>query len=128
MNFALTGSMGEHVQFDPKFKKWYATINVLGKPGSTIARVEGEKALNSYPWLIRIARRDAVGHTIPADSAGTLVQDTTRIHIVADTKEQLMERIDKANELFKLLDENGDSIILKPHDTREVLKALDYDL
>ena len=39
-----------------------------------------------------------------------------------------MERIDKANELFKLLDENGDSIILKPHDTKEVLKALDYDL
>ena len=128
MLFALTGSMGEHCDFDPKFKKWYATLNVLGVPGKTIARVEGEKALASYPWLVHIARRDGVGHTIPADSAGTLVQDTTRIHVVADTKQELMERIDKAGELFRMLDEEGNSVLLKPHDTAEVLAGLDYDL
>lgn len=128
MLLALTGSMGEPVRFDPKFKKWYATLNVLGRPGATIAAVKGESALNSYPWLIHIARRDGVGHTIPADSAGTLVQDTTRIHIGADTKEELMRRIDKANELFQLLDAEGNSIILKPHDTSEVLRRLDYEL
>ena len=69
--------------------------------------VRGEKALNSYPWLIHIARRDGVGHTIPADSAGTLVQDTTRIHIMADTRAQLIERIDRANELFQMMDGAG---------------------
>lgn len=128
MLLALTGSMGEPVRFDPRFKKWYATINVLGRPGATIARVEGEAALNSYPWLIHIARRDGVGHTIPADSAGTLVQDTTRIHLVADTKEELARRLDKANELFQLLDAEGQSVILKPHDTGELLEKLDYSL
>ena len=128
MHLALTGSMGEYVKFDPKFKKWYATLNVLGIPGTTIAEVRGEKALNSYPWLVHIARRDGVGHTIPADSAGTLVQDTTRIHVVADTKEQLIERIDKVNELFQMLDAVGKSILLNPHDTSEVMQALDYDL
>ena len=128
MELALTGSMGEYRKFNPKFKKWYATLNVLGKPGATIAEVRGEKALNSYPWLVHIARRDGVGHTIPADSAGTLVQDTTRIHIMADTKEELMERIDKANELFQMFDKDGNSVLLKPHDTKEVLKGLDYDL
>ena len=90
MEMALTGSMGEKVQFNPKFKHWYATLNVLGRPGATIAKVCGEKALNSYPWLVHIARRDRAGHTIPLDSAGTLVQDTTRIHVVADTKEELV--------------------------------------
>ncbi|WP_026517897.1 ATP-grasp domain-containing protein [Butyrivibrio sp. MC2021] len=128
MHFALTGSMGEHVDFDPAFKKWYATVNVLGRPGATITEVRGEKALNSYPWLIHIARRDAVGHTIPADAAGTLVQDTTRIHLVADTKEQLKERLDKTNELFRMLDENGDDLILTPHNTTELLKEMDYEL
>lgn len=128
MEFALTGSMGEKVQFNPKFKRWYATLNVLGIPGATIAEVRGEKALNTYPWLIHIARRDGVGHTIPADSAGTLVQDTTRIHVVADTKEDLMKRIDKVNELFQMLDSEGNSILLKPHDTKEVLAGLDYEL
>ena len=125
---ALTGSMGEYCSFNPKFKRWYATINVLGIPGKTIAEVRGEKALNSYPWLIHIARRDGVGHTIPIDSAGTLVQDTTRIHIMADTKEELMERINKANELFQMLDQDGNSVLLEPHDTNEVLALLDYDL
>ncbi|MBQ4515114.1 MAG: ATP-grasp domain-containing protein [Anaerolineaceae bacterium] len=128
MELALTGSMGEKVTFDPHFKHWYATLNVLGKPGATIAEVRGEKALNSYPWMVHIARRDGVGHTIPADSAGTLVQDTTRIHIAADTKEQLMERIDRTNELFQLLDADGNSIILPPHDTKEVLAGLNYEL
>lgn len=128
MELALTGSMGERVQFDPKFKKWYATLNVLGIPGSTIAEVRGEAELNSYPWLIHIARRDGVGHTIPADSAGTLVQDTTRIHVFADTKEQLVERVKKTGELFQMYDAEGNSVLLKPHDTSEILAALDYEL
>lgn len=128
MMLALTGSMGEKAQFNPKFKKWYATLNVLGMPGTTIAEVRGEKALNTYPWLIHIARRDGVGHTIPADSAGTLVQDTTRIHVMAETKEELMERIDKVNELFQMLDKDGNSVLLKPHDTKKVLEGLNYDL
>lgn len=128
MAFALTGSMGERVQFDPRFRHWYATLNVLGIPGKTIAEVRGEKTLNSYPWLVHIARRDGVGHTIPPDSAGTLVQDTTRIHIMADTKEELVRRIDRANELFQMLDADGNSVLLKPHDTGEVLRSLDYDL
>lgn len=128
MQYALTGSMGEHVQFSPKFKKWYATLNVLGEPGATIAEIRGEKALNTYPWLIHIAKRYKPGDTIPADSAGTLVQDTTRIHVLADTKEELMKRIDKVNELYHLIDPKGRDIILKPHDTKKVLAGLDYDL
>lgn len=128
MEFALTGSMGEHVQFNPKMKRWYATLNVLGEPGATIARYEGIQALETYPWLIHIARRYTEGQTIPADSAGTLVQDTTRIHVVADTKEELMARIDKVNELYKLIDPSGRNIILTPHDTREVLEGLNYEM
>lgn len=128
MEFALTGSMGEKVEFDPKFKRWYATLNVLGEPGATVAQYKGESALNTYPWLIHIAKRYAVGEKIPEDSAGTLVQDTTRIHLYADTKEELIQRIDKVNELYQILDENGKNIILKPHDTKEVLEGLDYEL
>lgn len=128
MLFALTGSMGEKVQFSPRFGRWYATLNVLGEPGATIAEIGGERALYSYPWLIHIAKRYRPGDTIPADSAGTLVQDTTRIHVMADTKEELMERIDRVNELYTLTDPAGRNIILKPHDTREVLAGLDYDL
>ena len=128
MEFALTGSMGEHCEFNPKFKKWYATLNVLGIPGKTIAEIKGVKELNTYPWLIHVAKRDGIGHTIPADSAGTLVQDTTRIHLMADNKEDLIKRINKVNELYQMLDKDGNSVLLKPHDTEEVYKALNYEL
>ena len=128
MEFALTGSMGEKVEFNPKMKRWYATLNVLGQPGATIGAVKGVEALETYPWLIHIARRDRVGDTIPADSAGTLVQDTTRIHLYADTKEELIERIDKVNELYQIIDVNGENMILTPHDTKEVYEGLDYEL
>jgi len=47
---------------------------------------------------------------------------------MADTKAQLIERIDRANELFRMLDEAGESVLLRPHDTAEVLRRLDYDL
>lgn len=128
MEFALTGSMGTHTIFNPKFKRWYATLNVLGKPGATIAEYRGEKELYTYPWLIHIAKRYKEGDMIPADSAGTLVQDTTRIHLCADTKEELIERLDKVNELYQILDPKGENIILTPHNTQEILRALDYDL
>lgn len=128
MAYALTGSMGEHTEFNPKFKKWYATLNVLGEPGETIAEFKGVDALETYPWLIHIARKNRPGDTIPADAAGTLVQDTTRIHLYADTKEELMERINKVNELYQLLNPDGKNIILKPHDTEEVYAGLNYEL
>lgn len=128
MNFALTGSMGDRCRFDPRFKRWYATLNVLGEPGAAISEFKGIRELETYPWLIHIARRYTEGDTIPPDSAGTLVQDTTRIHVAADTREELIRRIDKVNELYKLIDLSGRNIILTPHDTGEVLAGLDYSL
>lgn len=128
MVLALTGSMGEYCRFNPKFRKWYATINVLGEPGVTIKRIEGVKALETYPWLIHIAKRYEVGDTIPSDSAGTLMQDTTRIHVVADTKEELMQRINKVNELYQIFDTEDRNVILTPHDLDEVYRGLNYEL
>ena len=128
MEYALTGSMGENAHFNPRFKRWYATVNVLGIPGEKIAEYKGEDELNKYPWLIHIAKRYRPGDVIPADSAGTLVQDTTRIHVYADTKEELIERINIVNDTYKILNEDGKNIILKPHNTAEIYDVLDYEL
>ncbi len=128
MILALTGSMGSKTEFSPKFKHWYATINVLGQPGAKICEFRGKKELETYPWLIHIASRFSVGDKIPENAAGTLMQDTTRIHVLADTKEQLIERINIVNELYQLIDENGRNIILQPHNTEEIYKGLNYEL
>lgn len=127
MQYALTGSMGKQVQFHPKMKRWYATIHTLGIPGATIAECKGKEELENYPWLVHIAPAYRVGDTIPQGSAGTFVQDATRIHVAADTKEELLQRIAKVNQTFRLLDPKGLDIILTPHNLHEVDKRLDYD-
>ena len=56
------------------------------------------------------------------------MQDTTRIHVAADTKEELIQRINKVNELYKIYDIHDRNVILTPHDLDEIFQGLDYDL
>lgn len=128
MYYALSGEMGKKVKFNPNFKRWYATFNVIGKPGECVKKIQGIEELKSYPWLIEIGRLYHEGETIPENSMGTLVQVTSRIHIYADTKEQLFERINKVNELYKILNDKDENILLKPHDVEEIKQALNYEL
>ena len=128
MNLALTGSMGEHCEFNPKMSRWYATWNVVGRPGAVCKEFHGLKELESYPWLIKVARRYSEGEQIPANAKGTLIQLIARIHVFGDTKEQLLERIDKMQSLLHVLDENGEEVLLAPHDINDLRKQLDYEL
>lgn len=128
MHFALTGSMGEYREFNPKFKRWYATWCVVSKPGKVIDHIEGKDELNSYPWLIHIAQRYQPGDKIPDDAAGTLAQLSARIHLYADTKDQLIKRLEKTFKLFNPVDENGETVLLRPHDIEDIRIKLDYDL
>lgn len=128
MYYALTGNMGKKVQFNPKFRHWYATFNVIGRPGEKTERFQGLEELKSYPWLIAIGRLYHEGETIPEKSKGTLAQVTSRIHILADTKEQLLERIEIVNKLYKIYNEKGENILLKPHDVEDIRQSLPYEL
>lgn len=128
LNFALTGNMGEHCNFNPKFKRWYATWNVIGKPGAVVDRFVGLEEMKSYPWLIQAAIRYLRGDMIPANSKGTLIQLIARIHIYGDTKEQLLERLDKIQRLYQTYDPEGQKILIEPHDIDELRKALDYEI
>lgn len=126
--YALSGSMGKKVEFNPQFKRWYATLNVLGKPGEKTKKFYGIEELKSYPWLIEIGRLYHENESIPLDAAGTLVQVTSRIHVYADTKEQLMERIQKVYHLYKIVNDENENILLKPHDICDIRERLDYEL
>ena len=128
LNYSLVGNMGPYVMQSPCFDNWYATINVLGKPGETIEKFEGIEELKTYPWLIHIARQFYEGETIPLNAIGTLLQDTTRIHISARTKDELIQRIKKVNDMYKLINPKGENIILEPHDLSDIRCNLNYNL
>lgn len=128
MQFALTGSMGEHITFNPKFKHWYATWNVAGRPGAIIDKSAGLDEMLSYPWLIQAAIRYFKGDQIPPNSEGTLMQLVGRIHVCGDTKEQLLQRLEKIFSLYQLYDSTGEKILLDTHDIEDLRKSINYSL
>lgn len=128
MNYALTGSMGKPCVFNPKMKRWYATWNVVGTPGALCNQFVGEKELDTYPWLIKIAKAYSEGEKIPESAKGTLIQLVARIHLYGDTKEQLFERLEKVQTMFQVKDENGQDILMEPHSIDDLRSKLNYDL
>ena len=126
--YCLTGNMGRYQKFNARFKKWYATWNVIGVPGALCDRYLNLDALNSYPWIIKIGKSYAPGNKVREHTEGTLLQLVARIHLMADNKEQLFERIQKMHELFNVVDDKGNSIILPGHDVEDLRTRIDYEL
>ncbi len=85
-------------------------------------------ALRSYPWLISIDPNYAVGDKVREHSEGTLLQLLGRIHVMADDKEELLERIHKVYDLVDVIEDEGNSIVLPGHDLEDIRMRLDYEL
>lgn len=128
LNYALTGHFCDGHDFNPLFKKWYATWNVVAKPGATIEKIVGAEEIASYPWMIHNGMAYFPGDTIPQTAAGTLIQLQSRIHLSGDTKEELFEHLEKTFTLYHVYDKNGQDVLLPPHSIMDLHKKLDYTL
>ncbi|NBI91029.1 ATP-grasp domain-containing protein [Lachnospiraceae bacterium] len=128
MNYALTGSMGRHGTFDARFKRWYATWNVVGIPGMICQEFVGRKEIETYPWLIKVCERYGEGEKIPESAKGTLIQLVARIHVYGDTKEQLLERIGRIQSIYRVKDPEGKDVLMKPHDINDLREKINYHL
>ena len=120
--------MGERVHFSPKFRSWYATWNLVGRPGAVCQSFVGKRELESYPWLIQATTRFQQGERIPESARGTLGQLAGRFHVYGSTKEQLLERIDRMQTLFRIEDPAGQNVLLPPHEIGDIRRRLDYEL
>lgn len=128
MHLALTGSMGEHVELTPRFNKWYATWNVIGRPGAVIGKHIGLEELRAQPWLVHAAVTYVEGEKIPDTAKGTLIQLVGRIHISGETREDLIANIRKMYEIYHVVDPAGENVLLQPHDPEDLLAQLNYTL
>ena len=127
LKFALSGDMGEYCEFSPKFKKWYATWNVVSRPGR-IEYIKGIDEIESYPWMIHNAMAYHPGDCIPETAVGTLIQLQSRIHVCGDTIDELIKNLEILYDLYHVYDDRGTEMILTPHDMNELRKSLSYDL
>ena len=128
MNYALTGNMGRYVRLDARFKRWYATWNVVGTPGMICQEFIGRKEVETYHWLIKVCEQYGEGEKIPESAKGTLIQLVARIHVYGDTKEQLLERIERLQSMYKVKDKEGQDVLMKPHDVDDLRGKMNYHL
>ena len=130
IHFSLTGHMGSpsiQEQINPRFKHWYSTISLLGKPG-TISKIEGIDELESMPEIIAVSQWHFVGETITPEMRGTLPQTIVRISLKGDTKEKLLETIKQVYNCVKVYDEQDENMLLSPHDLNDLKAHMNYDL
>lgn len=128
--FSLTGNMGMpsiKEKINPYFKHWYSTLSLLARPG-TISRVEGIKKLEDMPEIIGVTQWHFQGETITPEMRGTLPQTVVRISLKGDSKEKLLQTINNVYDCIKVYDENGEDMLLTPHDLEDLKRNMNYDL
>lgn len=119
INFALTGKMSDdsiakknNIYFD----KHACGLVVLLKQGK-IARIEGLDEIQSMPEVLNITQFYNEGEEVPPTCIGNLGQSFARIHLVTNTREELIDAINRVQDTLIITDSNGDNMKLSGLDT-----------
>ena len=125
IRFALTGSEGDvdlEKDDDTLLRgKWAATVWFLLKEGK-IAEIRGLDKLDSDDRVVANIQRLHEGDTVLHEWIGNEKQVLTRLYLVCDSKEKLAEALRYYMDTVKVLDENGNNMLLKGFDVDKALE------
>ena len=121
LNYAMNGKMSPYSvkeKADPYLNgKWGCKLSPLIRTGR-IKKIVGLDKIRDIEGVISINPSYNDGDTV--EGIGTLKQIVCRFYIIADTKEELKKRIDKVYAAFNVIDDNGDSMLMKKFDTQKL--------
>lgn len=125
IRFALTGSEGEIdllKQDDARFRgKWAATVWYLLKAG-TISEIKGLENITDDRKVVANIQRLNIGDTVIPEWIGTEKQVFTRLYLVCESKEELKHTIEFYRNNVKVLDANGNNMLLSGFDVNRALE------
>lgn len=125
IRFALTGSEGSidlSKDDDTRLRgKWAGTKWFLLKQGE-IAKIEGLDQVENDPCIVANIQRLHEGDTVVPEWIGNEKQVLTRLYIVCDTKEELAERMNHYEKTVRVLNKEGESMLLKGFDVEKALE------
>lgn len=125
INFALDGKMSDENLLDkakPLTTKYGCKLSPLVRLGE-IKKLCGLDVIEKMEGVVSVNPSYRDNETVTG--YGTLKQIACRFFIVADTKEQLKERIDKLMEHYDVIDTDGNSMLMTPFDTNIIIE--DYN-
>ena len=113
IRYSLTGSMGEDATITsmekPKFKRLGFELPILLRNG-LISFIEGLEDVNQLDGIIHIYQGHFVGEMMT--KVADFSQILCRIHMVADDINNIKSTIQKIYDLLKVIDENGEDMII----------------
>lgn len=118
---ALTGTMGDDrlidEKDDPRFAKHGVTVTLLATKG-TIASISGLDEISREECVIYVSQkmREGTVCTRLADYS----QVFGRIYLCSDNKQELIRTIDKIYSTVKVLDEDGNNMLIGRYDANEL--------
>ena len=125
IRFALTGSEGNvnlETDDDAHLRgKWASTLWFLLKQGH-IQRIEGLDEIEKDSRVVANIQRLYEGDDVRPEWIGNEKQVLTRLYIVCDSKEALAECLKEYQEKVKVLDENGNDLLLMGFDVHKALE------
>lgn len=125
IRFALTGSEGDvnlKTDDDTRLRgKWAATLWFLLKQGK-IARIEGLDKIDQDECVVANVQRLHEGDTVLPEWIGNEKQVLTRMYLVCNSKEELAATLKYYMNTVKVLDEEGNDLLLKGFDVNKALE------
>ena len=119
INYALTGKMADFpiAERDNAFITTpCCNLYIALKPG-TVTALDGVDRVRAIPEVLNVTELSGVGTVI--EKTGSLNHVCMRMHLLADSREQLAAAIDKVYEELTILDENGQDMVLEHFDLRK---------
>lgn len=125
IRFALTGSEGSvnlETDDDTRLRgKWASTLWFLLKQGH-IAKIEGLDEIDKDNRIVANIQRLYEGDDVLPEWIGNEKQVLTRMYLVCDSKEELAACLREYQSKVKVLDENGNNLVLKGFNVDKALE------
>ena len=125
VRYALTGKMVSDLTSIPvnaaKYKKYAVDCNYLVQgENETVAQIVGLEEVEKLPGVIEILKYHDVGYHFGTDR--TVDKPMFTVELVADSKEDLIHRIDFINRTVDVLNDQGKSLLMGKLDPRELFQ------
>lgn len=123
IHYALTGEMNEpnlKEVANPNFDHIYCTLSLLGRPGQ-VEKVIGVEELRKLPEVVDASPWYYGGEELPEKYMGTQRQILCRVSLKTDDRESMAKAIDRVYEIFDVLDDKGESMLLDGFDSKRLL-------
>lgn len=127
IRFALTGSEGDvNLERDDDTRlrgKWAATLWFLLKEGQ-IKSIKGLDKINKDSRVVANVQRLYEGDTVLHEWIGNEKQVLTRMYLVCNSKMELADALKYYMNTVEVLDEDGNSLLLRGFDVNKALELL----